>query len=455
MAELKNIGNGIGMIDLAPYTTQVLQLRQLMAGEKNKELSAIKDALEIQKLKGEIDTQPAKTAVDQQKGLDAAFSAYVGGDYTRATQLSQAITGKKEEVRPHPVKAKRDAGVAMIFDPDTGTEREYDHFAATRLNEKIKVEADLLKKAGEVKIVGPKEIATFAQGLLKDKIATTGAEALQIAQTLFAAANKKTAAGVRYSDLPADVIAEHRKSGMIVDAAMRHTDAAKGQPDPLGRRMVPRKDVPDKDRGEFVGIVNMNRFLQRDALPFFVEVAKDATLGTNIASAKIQDVLSKIGQNDPRYQALNNLTGTAFFDRLKELSGTATPEPELKRREKFFIQGSDTVTQAMAKVAGLVAYNATAANTKLQGLEATDHDTGGLRNLFAGVDVPELPAAEAQSILNNIPAEQRKDSAFMDNFVEMLPPGMRAAIDQVLSKAGTPRKSGVARDVKKALGIGQ
>jgi hypothetical protein len=165
---------------------------------------------------------------------------------------------------------------------------------------------------------------------------------------------------------------------------------------------------------------------------------------------------AKFGADSPEYVALKTLTGQTLLDRVKVESGLAFTEAELKMRRELMPEESDTLARAIAKTAALTALNTTTANTRLQGLDATDHDTAGLRRLFklGGADLPDIPASEAQAILNMLPAEMRKNSDVMNQFVDVLPPGMRNAVDDILKNAGTPRSGSFGRQLKEKFGVG-
>jgi hypothetical protein len=195
----------------------------------------------------------------------------------------------------------------------------------------------------------------------------------------------------------------------------------------------------------------------REALPAFTELSKDPALGNvfgaNLLTTPIQEILRKVGANNPKYQALQTLTGQFLFDRIKEQSGAAFTETEYKARETLNPKASDTLPQAMAKVSAQVALNMTAAQTKIQGLKATDHDVGGVSELFSGINLPDVPREEAQSILNNLPKDLRNNREFMNQFVDLLPPGIRSGVDAQLLLEGKPRAGAVESKIKGALGV--
>lgn len=462
---LKEIGGGLGIVDISPYTSQIMQMRQLGNREQKSELDELKKKVDIQRGLIDLEGEQAKSQSEGIKARQAIFQSAIGGDYDDSTSRLQALTGKGDVVKPHPSKAKRDSGFVILFDPTTGQEKEIDVFSQTKINDRINMEAALMKEAATKGKADPTDVTTMAQQLLQNKMASTPDEAVSTAQSIMAAAGRTltTADGrkIRMGDLPQQTIANLTQSGMMVNAAMqtgRQTNQM-GQ-NPGSRRVVERKAIPDKDREQLTGIFNSNKSLMRDILPSFMEVQNDTMLGsllgsgTNILNTPIQKIGNYLGQDNKKYLALKTLTGDALFKRIKEESGAAFTENEFAVRRQLMPNETDTLGQAVAKISALVALNTTSANTRLEGLEATDHDAGGLRNLFRGLDLPNVPQAEVESIMNALPPEVRKNRAVMDSFVEVLPPGMRDAFDKRSKEKGeAPRGSAVNRKFKSALGI--
>jgi hypothetical protein len=469
--ELQNIGGGAGILDLAPYTNQLMQLRQLQAAQETRGLENLKNQVEIQKGLGDIKRQPfqlqetqAKAQQEKEKFIQDTFQAALSGDYDRATQGYQQITGKPEIVQPHPDAAKRASGYIVLSDPTTGQSREIDVMGATKTRQRIDLEADLIKRAAEGAQATPTDVSTMAQHLIDQGYAQTPAEATSQARAIITASGRTLTSPdgkikMRVGDLPKDTIANLGESATQVNAAAGALSPGgpqgAGATDDPNQRIVKRQVVSQQDRDSLTGIFNSNKLFLRDIIPQFMEVANDTTLGQNVYNSTIKDLGAKFGYNDPRYTALKTLTGDTLFKRIKDESGAAFTENEFKQRRALLPNESDTVGQALAKVSALVALNTTQANTKLQTLEATDHDVQGLRRLFSGVDLPNVPGAEAQSVLNNLPPEIRNNRAVMDKLIEVLPPSMRTAADQMLSKAGQPRQGAVGRNLKNALGIGE
>lgn len=464
---LKDIGNGIGIVDAAPYVDQFLKLRSLQAQEAGNELTSLrakvglqKDIADLERAPYQLEQEKAKAAQERAKVVAEAANAAISGDFNRANELVGSI-GEKSVFKPHPKKAMRDSGWVIQARPD-GTETEVDIFANTKVKDRIALEAELVKKAALARQATPTDVSTLATELIQKKIAQTAEDASQQAKAIFAASGRKLTSpdgktSVRLGDLPQQTIADYTQSAIMVKAATDGPRRPQGAPAggaKVNMRLVPREKVPDKDREGLTGIFNSNKVLLRDVIPQFVELSNDSALGTNLLNTPIQNIAGKFGANDKRFLALQTLLGQNLFDKIKADSGAAFTEQEYAVREKLMPNASDTLGQAIAKVSALVALNTTTANSRLQGLEATDHDVAGLRRLFSGIDLPNVPAAEAQSILNTLPKELLENRNFMEEFVEILPPGMRDASDAFLKNAGRPRSGGVARDARKALGIG-
>lgn len=460
---LKDIGGGVGIVDLAPYTNQVLQLRQIQGQEEARRLAAEENALDIKKKQAELEGLPAKQAKDQAdaqtanvKVMQDAVQLALGGDYRGATSAIRGI-GRTEEVRPH-----RKKGWVTLFDPATSTEKEFDVMGATKARDHAALEAELIKRAAIGRQATPEDVSTLGVDLLKTGVAQTPAQATKAAKAIFAASGRKLTSpdgktSVRIGDLPQQTIANLNESAIMVNAAARVPQAgarATGEIDE-NTRMVPRSKLTREELEPLNGIFNSNRVLTEQVLPKFVEYSKDARVGTNALNTKVQDIGRVFGLNSPEYLALKTLTGDFLFKKIKEESGAAFTEKEYEVRKALMPNESDTLGQAIAKTSALVALNATTAGSRLSVLEAADRDVGGVRNLFRGLDIPEMTAREAQTIMNSIPPEIRQNREVMEEFAEVLPPGMRNEFDAILKNAGTPRRGGVARSLKEALGIGK
>jgi len=431
MARLKDIGNGVQMVDLSNQLEDAKsQLGLVDLVNKIQRAPLDQQAAELDVLKKRQDL-----ADQQMKFRGNAFLTAVSGDIEGANQIAQSVDPNLR-IEAHPDLAKRNRGVLLSVNQATGQVQEVDPFQQFNVNERIKTEYNLIQKAREIDLSNKSE----AQKWIRDtglKLAEEGRVSdikagMQTAQAVVMGVQGAENAGVPITKMNDVAVTNRLRSAAAVTAANTLSQ------DPLNQSLQKKTAVPEKFTQDLISEKSYQDYLAAEILPRYRELQDTLIANPNLLNQPIQQVLKLIGANNPKFQAFQTLVGQGLFDKIKADSGAAFPEQEYERRKALLPNDRDTVQQGIAKISALLALSNTKAVNTLNGLEANNHNVSQYRRLFQGRDYGDLTAEpseqKAQAFLNSLPSDVKADRAQFAMVLENASPNFRTAVQTELRK---------------------
>lgn len=473
---VKDIGGGNTLVDFGATLGTPTDLYRLKAMMEDQERQNALAPFQIQKAtqdaeKSKIDAEKSRVELSQK-----AYSLFVAGDNVGANRLYQQYVNPNEVLLPHSDKAKAAKRIFQIQNMQTGESRDYDFMAETRLNESIKLQADLAKKAAEIDLADskgqPKVLYDTALELVKQNRVGSIGEGLQVARAAFDEArlisnesrqrfDPKGVPGQQYAQrgaprlaanqVPANILENRIAAGMEMEAARQYDSSI------LDRPLKPLQPIPDKERSELKGYLSVQRQFGQDMLPRLIQINEATFSKPGLINTPIQNILTSFGEGSSEYQALKAMTNRSLFEQAFALSGAAYSDKQLEGMRGFIPNTSDTVPQAIAKISAMMALNASAATSSFEILDASNIDTGGMRKLFQGVETissqdKETATSAAQFILNSIDKTIPRGTPQFKQFINNLPPSIRSAVFDQEAKAGNGTAEGFEDKFKRLRG---
>lgn len=472
---VKDIGGGNTLVDLGASLGSPMELYRLKAAMEDQNRQNALAPFQQQKAmqdaqKAQIDAEKSRVELSQK-----AYSLFVAGDNVGANRLYQQYVNPSEVLIPHSDKAKAAKKIFQIQNMQTGESRDYDFMAETRLNEAIKLQADLAKKSAEIDLADskgqPKVLYDTALELVKQNRVSSLNEGLQFARAAFDEARlisnqsrqrfDPKGPGQQYAQLgaprlaanqvPSHILENRIAAGMEMDAARQYDSSI------LDRPLKPLQPIPDKERNELKGYLSVQRQFGQDMLPRLIQINESTLKRPGLINSPIQNLLTSFGEGSTEYQALKAMTNRALFEQAFALSGAAYSDKQLEGMRGFIPNTSDTVPQAIAKISAMMALNANAATSSFEILDASSIDTGGMRKLFQGVESissqdKATATSAAQFILNSIDKTIPRGTPEFNQFLNNLPPSIRSAAFDEEAKSGNGTAEGFEDKFKRLRG---
>lgn len=187
----------------------------------------------------------------------------------------------------------------------------------------------------------------------------------------------------------------------------------------IGQRLVKRRQLSDDAIKRLGGIKNYSDGLLKNTMPRFIEIQKKLG-GTNLVTGSIEKIINKAGLSNEESAALMSVIGQTGFDKIKTDSGAAFTETELKMRFNQLPKITDTLDQAMGKIAALAALNMTDAANSLEALKAGGYDVRAARDML-GINAIG-PKERARVLLEALPDNVTTSAKQLTSFIEGLDP---------------------------------